>query len=86
MKRKITAAEKRWNECAEYEATHEIAFASPRALPEARMIAEMDKARRPHHRAHRNGVARRLESRRASLLLHTSFGTTNGARSSRRES
>ncbi len=51
-------AEKWWNDCAEYEATHEIAFASPRALLEARMIAEMDKARRPHRRAHRNGVAR----------------------------
>ena len=43
----------------EYERTHEIAFASPRALLEARMIAEMDKARRPHRRAHRNGVAPR---------------------------
>jgi hypothetical protein len=29
----------------EYEATREIAFASPGALLEARMIAEMDKAR-----------------------------------------
>lgn len=43
----------------EYERTHEIAFASPRALLEARMIAQMDKARRPHRRAHRNGVSRR---------------------------
>lgn len=42
-------------ECFEYERTYEIAFASPRALLEARMIAEMDKARRPHRR----GVARR---------------------------
>lgn len=41
----------------EYERTHEIAFASPRALLEARMIEAMDKARRPHRRAHRNGVA-----------------------------
>lgn len=38
----------------EYERTHEIAFASPRALLEARMIAEMDKARRSHRRARRN--------------------------------
>jgi len=59
MKKKLTGAEKWWNECAEYEATHEIAFASPRALLEARMIAELDKARRPHRRAHRNSVARR---------------------------
>ena len=36
-----------------------IAFASPRALLGARMIAEMDKARRPRHRAQRNGAAQR---------------------------
>ncbi len=47
------------DECFEYEATHEIAFASPRTLLEARMIEAMDKARRPHRHAHRNGVARR---------------------------
>ena len=46
----------------EYERTHEIAFASPRALLEARMIAEMDKARRSHRRAHRNGAARRRKT------------------------
>ena len=46
-------------ECFEYERTHEIAFASPRALVEARLIAELDKARRPHRRNHRNGVAHR---------------------------
>ena len=62
MKMKLTAAEKWWNECAEYEATHEIAFASPRALLEARMIAAMDKTRRPHRRAHRNGVVRRCKT------------------------
>lgn len=33
-----------------------------RALLEARMIAEMDKARRPHRRAHRNGVAPRRKT------------------------
>ena len=49
------------DECFEYERTHEIAFASPRALLEARMIAEMDKARRPRRRARarRNGAAHR---------------------------
>jgi hypothetical protein len=46
----------------EYERTHEIAFASPRALLEARMIEAMDKARRPSRRPHRNGVARRRKS------------------------
>jgi len=43
----------------EYERTHEIAFAAPRALLEARMIAEMDKARRPRRRNHRNGLSHR---------------------------
>ena len=62
MKTKLTAAEKWWNDIVEYERTHEIAFASPRALLEARMIAEMDKARRPHRRAHRNSVARRRKA------------------------
>lgn len=59
MKTKLTAAEQWWNDCAEYEATHEIAFASPRALLEARMIAEMDNARRPRRRAHGNGTSAR---------------------------
>ena len=46
----------------EYERTHPIAFASPRALMEARLIAEMDKARSPRRRAHRNGVALRRKA------------------------
>ena len=46
----------------EYERTHQIAFASPRALLEARMIAEMDKARRPRPRSHRNSHARRRKA------------------------
>ena len=62
MKTKLTAAEKWWNECAEYEATHEIAFASPRALLEARMIEAMDKARRPRRRVHRSGAAHRRKA------------------------
>ena len=57
MKKKPTA-EEWWNDIVEYERTHEIAFASPRALLEARMIAEMDKARRPRRRARRNGAVR----------------------------
>jgi len=56
--KKLTDGE--WlRECFEYERTHEIAFASPKALLEARMIAAMDKARRPRRRAGRNGVAPR---------------------------
>jgi len=59
MKKKLTA-EEWWNDIVEYERTHEIAFASPRALLEARMIEAMDKARRPPRRNHqRNGVPQR---------------------------
>lgn len=61
VKKKLTADEW-WDDIVEYERTHEIAFASPRALLEARMIAEMDKAPRPHRRAHRNGMARRRKA------------------------
>lgn len=58
MKQQL-AADKWWNDIVEYERTHEIAFASPHALLEARMIAEMDKARRPRRRAHGNGASTR---------------------------
>jgi hypothetical protein len=61
MKKKLTVDEW-WDDLMEYERTHEIAFASPRALLEARMIEAMDKARRPRRRAHRNGVARRRKA------------------------
>ena len=61
MRRKLTPKE--WmDDLLEYERTHEIAFASPRALLEARMIAEMDKARRPRRRNHQNGVAHRRKA------------------------
>lgn len=57
VKRKLTPRE--WmDDLLEYERTHEIAFASPRALLEARLIEAMEKARRPR-RAHRNGSTRR---------------------------
>ena len=61
MKKKLTA-DKWWDDLMEYERTHEIAFASPRALLEARMIEAMDKARRPQRRNHRNGVAHRRKA------------------------
>lgn len=61
MKKKLTA-EEWWNDIVEYERTHEIAFASPRALLEARMIAEMDKARRPQRRVRRSGAAPRRKT------------------------
>ena len=55
MKRKLTPKE--WlDDLLEYERTHEIAFASPRALLEARIIAEMAKARRSPRRTNRNGA------------------------------
>ena len=40
----------------DFEDKHPVVFASPRALLEARMIAEMDKARHPRRRARRVGV------------------------------
>jgi hypothetical protein len=61
VKKKLTA-EQWWEDLVEYERTHEIAFASPRALLEARMIEAVDKARRPHRRIHRNGVAHRRKA------------------------
>ena len=61
MKTKLTPRE--WmDDILEYERTHEIAFASPRALMEARMIAEMDKARRPRRSVRRNGAAPRRKA------------------------
>ena len=55
MKTKLTPTE--WmDDILEYERTHEIAFASPRALLEARIIEAMDKARRPR-RAKRKAAA-----------------------------
>ena len=57
MKKNLTPQE--WmDDILEYERTHEIAFASPRALLEARMIEAMDMARRPR-RAKRKGPASR---------------------------
>jgi hypothetical protein len=54
-----TQTDEEWlRDCFEYEATHPIAFASPRALLEARMIEAMDKARRPR-RAKRRAAAPR---------------------------
>lgn len=61
VKRKLTA-EEWWNDILEYERTHEIAFASPRALLEARMIAEMDKARRPKRRTRSGAAASRRKA------------------------
>lgn len=61
MKKKLTAKEW-WDDLVEYERTHEIAFASPRALLEARMIAELDKARRAPQRTNRNGALSRRKT------------------------
>jgi hypothetical protein len=56
VKRKLTPKE--WmDDLLEYERTHPIAFASPGALAEARLIAELEKARCPRRRTHRNGAA-----------------------------
>jgi len=43
----------------DYEANHPIAFASPRAVLEARLIALMDKSLRPRKRTHGKRLVRR---------------------------
>jgi hypothetical protein len=56
MKKKQSA--KDWlDDLFDWEAKHPIAFASPRALVEARLIEAMEKARRPRQRTQRNGMA-----------------------------
>ena len=50
MKSKLTAAERWWDDLMEYERTHEIAFASPSALREARLIAELERVKRSRRR------------------------------------
>lgn len=65
MRKKLTP-EQWWEDIVDYERTHTIAFASPRALLEARMIAELDKARRPRRRSHRNVVTHRRKTVAAS--------------------
>ena len=42
----------------DFEDKHPVVFASPRALAEARLIAELQRTKRNHgRRAHRSGVA-----------------------------
>jgi hypothetical protein len=55
------------DEVFDYEASHPVAFASPRALMEARLIAEMDKAR-GHRPAHPRGIASRHRRRNGSAF------------------
>ncbi|MBI2924862.1 MAG: hypothetical protein HYY24_04055 [Verrucomicrobia bacterium] len=50
----------------DYEDKHPVVFASPRALAEARLIAELERAKRNHRRrAHRNGAS---QSRRRKAI------------------
>jgi hypothetical protein len=42
----------------DYEDKHPVVFASPRALVEARLIAAMERTRRPRRRDGRNGALR----------------------------
>ena len=61
MKKNLTPQE--WmDDILEYERTHDIAFASPRALLEARMIEAMDKARRPRRAKRKAAPSRKLAS------------------------
>jgi len=58
-----TARKRDWlDDLFDYEAKHPIAFASPGALREARLIAELEKARRSLRRARRNGAPPRRKA------------------------
>jgi len=59
---KIVAADTWWDDVLEYERTHEIAFASPTALVDARIIAELEKKCGALRRALRKGSARRRKT------------------------
>ena len=50
----------------DYESRHPVAFASPRALVEARLIAEMDKARLLRRRTPRNGAVHQPRRRNSA--------------------
>ncbi|MBI4663270.1 MAG: hypothetical protein HY735_31090 [Verrucomicrobia bacterium] len=59
MKEKLPANQG-WDDLMEYERTHEIAFAAPGALREARLVAELERVkqnRRPRYARHRKAVA-----------------------------
>ncbi len=58
VKKKLTPQE--WmDDILEYERTHEIAFASPSALAEARVIAKLEELRRSKRRANSGAASRR---------------------------
>jgi hypothetical protein len=57
--RKKLHGEKWLRDLFSYEATHPIAFAPPRALVEARLIAEMDRIRQRPRRNGASGSSRR---------------------------
>lgn len=56
MKKKLPT-DKWWDDLMEYERTHEIAFASPGALREARLIAELERLKQNRRRRRRKAVA-----------------------------
>ena len=61
MKRtKSISLEELW----EYEAQHPVVFASPRALADARLIAELDRLKRVRRRTRSQAAARRAPVRK----------------------
>jgi hypothetical protein len=48
----------------DYEAEHPVVFASPRALAEARLIAELDRLKTGRRRGRRNRIARSASGRK----------------------
>src|SRR5580704_13817534 len=64
MKRKLSAKE--WlDDILDWESKNPIAFASPGALREARLIEELEKARRDLRRLRRNGTTSPRRRRKA---------------------
>jgi hypothetical protein len=53
------SAKKWYEDLLEYEATHEIAFASPSALAEARVIAKLEDLRKRHRRKKKVSISKK---------------------------
>ena len=50
----------------DFEDKHPVVFAAPRALAEARLIAELDRVKRAHRRGRNNGTILRTSRRLAA--------------------
>ncbi len=60
---KSVSLEQLWD----YEAKHPVVFASPRALAEARLIAELDRVKRGRRRGRSNSAVHRVAPRKLTV-------------------